>query len=110
MFSTWALEKKKEEILPLLMGEKENEPQQLDLKPLPVELKYAFLEENKQCPVIISSLLNAPQEDNLLQILKSNKQALGWKISDLKGINLQSAPITFIWRRSEKMLSSHRGD
>ena len=37
---------KKEEILPLLMEEEENESQQLDLKPMPVELKYAFLEEN----------------------------------------------------------------
>ena len=39
--------RKKEEILPLLIGEEENESQQLDLKPLPVELKYAFLEENR---------------------------------------------------------------
>ena len=52
-----------------------------------MELKYAFLEENRQCPIIISSLLSTPQEDNLLQTLKSNKQALGWKIFDLKGIN-----------------------
>ena len=79
--------RKNEEILPLLIGEEENESQQLDLKPLPMELKYAFLEENKQCPVIISSLLSTPEEDNLLQIFKSNKQALGWKISDLKDIN-----------------------
>ena len=75
------------EIIPLLTGEEEKEPQQLDLKPLPVELKYAFLEENKQCPVVISALLTTPQEDNLLHLLKMNKQALGWKISDLKGIN-----------------------
>ena len=39
--------RKKVEILLLLTGEEENEPQQLDLKPLLVELKYAFLEENK---------------------------------------------------------------
>ena len=79
--------KKKMEILPLLTGEEEKEPQQLDLKPLPVELKYAFLEENKQCPIVISSLLTIPQEDNLLHLLKMNKQALGWKIFDLKGIS-----------------------
>ena len=53
-----------------------------------MELKYAFLEENKQCPVIISSLLTTPQEDDLLHLLKMNKQAFRWKISDLKGINL----------------------
>ena len=39
--------RKKVEILPLLTGEEEKESQHLDLKPLPVELKYAFLEENK---------------------------------------------------------------
>ena len=79
--------RKKVEILPLLTGEEEKESQQLDLKPLLVELKYAFLEENKQCPVVISSLLTTPQEDNLLHLLKMNKQAFGWKISHLKGIN-----------------------
>ena len=79
--------RKKIEILPLLTSEKKKEAQQLELKPLPVELKYAFLEENKQCPVVISSLLTTSQEHNLLHLLKMNKQALGWKISDLKGIN-----------------------
>ena len=79
--------RKKVEILPLLTREEEREPQQLDLKPLPVELNYAFLEENKQCPVVISPLLTTPQEDNLLHLIKMSKQALGGKISDLKGIN-----------------------
>ena len=79
--------RRKIEILPLLTGDEPKEPQQLELKPLPVELKYAFLEENGQCPVVISSLLTTPQEHNLLHLLKRNKRALGWKISDLKGIN-----------------------
>ena len=52
-----------------------------------MEFKYAFVEENKQCPVVISSLPTTPQEDNLLHLLKKNKQALGWKIYDLKGIS-----------------------
>ena len=75
------------EILPLLTGNEPKEPQQIELKPLPAELKYAFLEANEQCPVVISSLLTTAQEHNLLHLLKKNKQALGWKISDLKGIN-----------------------
>ena len=79
--------RRKIEILPLLTGDEPREPQQLELKPLPVELKYAFLEENEQCPVVISSLLTTAQEHDLLHLLKRNKQALGWKISDLKGIN-----------------------
>ena len=79
--------RKKEEILPLMTEEGTTDPQKLDLKPLLVELKYAYLEENEQCPVIISSVLSASQENCLLDILRGNKQAIGWKISDLKGIN-----------------------
>ena len=79
--------RRKIKILPLLTGNESKEPQQLELKPLPAELKYAFLEENEQFPVVISSLLTTVQEHDLFHLLKRNKQALGWKISDLKGIN-----------------------
>ena len=56
--------RRKEEILPLLTGEDSEKegsikPQKLDLKPHPVELKYAYLEEGDECLVVISSLLNA---------------------------------------------------
>ena len=78
--------RKKIEILPLLTGEETKVPQRLELKPLPVALKYAFQEENKQWPVVISSVLTTSQEHNLLDLLKMNKQALGWKIYELKGI------------------------
>ena len=65
--------RKKEEILPLLIEGGTNEPQNLDLKPLPMELKYAYLEENEQCPIVISSLLNASQENRFLDILIKSK-------------------------------------
>ena len=68
--------RRKIEIFPLLTGDEPKEPQQLELKPLLAELKYAFLEENEQCPVVISSLLTTAQEHNLLHLLKKNKQAL----------------------------------
>ena len=85
----FALRKKKEEILPLLTekDKEKGEPLELDLKSLPIELKYAYLEEGDQCPVVISSSLNVSQEDNLLGILRKCKQAIGWKILDLKGIS-----------------------
>ena len=79
--------RRRTEILPLLTGNEPMEPQKIELTPLPAELKYAFLEANEQCPVVISSLLTTEQERNLLDLLKQNKQALGWKISDLKGIS-----------------------
>ena len=84
--------RRKEEVLPLLTEEDKKQEDISDshmpkLKPLPVELKYAYLEENDQCPIVISSLLNASQESSLLHILRENKQAIGWKIFDLKGID-----------------------
>ena len=79
--------RRKVEVLPLLTGSEEQGPQQLDLKPLPIELKYAFLGGKMHCPIVISSLLSNPQEASLLQILHRNKKAIGWKISDLKGIS-----------------------
>ena len=36
--------------------------------------------------MVISSSLNASHEDNLLRILRKCKQAIEWKISNLKGI------------------------
>ena len=79
--------RRKVEVLPLLTGSEEQGPQQLDLKPLPIELKYAFLGGKMHCPVVISSLLRNPQEVSLLQILHRNKKAIGLKIFDLKGIS-----------------------
>jgi hypothetical protein len=63
------------------------QPPKPDLKPLPFNLKYSFLEENETFPVIISSKLNAHQKGKLLQTLKMHKNALGWTIADIKGIS-----------------------
>ena len=52
-----------------------------------MELKYTYLEEDKQCPVVISSSLTTSQEVCLLEVLKRCKKAIGWQISDLKGIS-----------------------
>ena len=78
---------KKQEILPLMIEEGTSEPQKSDLKPLPMELKYAYLEEQEKYPIVISSLLSTSQEDSLLDILRENKQAIGWEITDLKGLS-----------------------
>ncbi|RVW18308.1 Uncharacterized protein K02A2.6 [Vitis vinifera] len=48
----------------------EKEILKLNLKPLPVELKYTYLEGNNQCPVVISSSLTSHQENCLMEVLK----------------------------------------
>ncbi|XP_059591933.1 uncharacterized protein LOC132253563 [Vitis vinifera] len=58
-----------------------------ELKPLPHGLKYVYLEANEEKPVVISATLTEEQEMKLLKVLKENQRAIGWSISDLKGIN-----------------------
>ena len=59
----------------------------LDLKTLPSTLKYAFLDEVKAKPVIISSKLDIKKEEQLLKLLKQNDDAIGWTLTDLKGLD-----------------------
>ena len=59
----------------------------LELKPLPVELKYAFLGTDETFPVVISSKLDSLQEGKLLNILRKHKSAIGWNLADIKGIS-----------------------
>ena len=82
MCIAWTLKKKNEEIFHLFPKEDSNngdniKPQQLDLKPLHTELKYAFLDEDNHCLVVISSLLNTLQEENFLDTMRRCKQAIG---------------------------------
>ena len=44
----------------------------LELKNLPSTLKYAFLDEEKAKPVIVSSQLDMKQEEQLMEILRRN--------------------------------------
>ena len=81
-----------EEILPLFNEEEaqeavKEEAPKLSLRPLPTKLKYAYLEENKKCPIIIFSSLTTPQEECLLEVLRRCKKAIGCQMSNLKGIS-----------------------
>ena len=58
-----------------------------DLKPLPDNLKYAYIDEKKIYPVIISSKLSAQEEQRLLEVLKKYRGAMGYTLDDLKGIS-----------------------
>ncbi|GJT00287.1 reverse transcriptase domain-containing protein [Tanacetum coccineum] len=63
------------------------EPPELELKDLPSHLEYAFLEGTDKLPVIISKELKEEEKDALLKVLKSQKRAIAWKISNIKGID-----------------------
>ncbi|GJY02380.1 reverse transcriptase domain-containing protein [Tanacetum coccineum] len=49
--------------------------------------EYAYLEENDKLPVIIAKGLKNDQKEALINVLKSHKRAIAWKITDIKGID-----------------------
>jgi hypothetical protein len=58
-----------------------------ELKPLPDDLKYAYIDNKKIYPVIISSKLSRKEEERLLEILRKHRGAMGYTLDDLKGIS-----------------------
>jgi hypothetical protein len=58
-----------------------------DLKPLPDDLKYAYIDDKKIYLVIISSKLSGKEEERLLEILRKHRGAMGYTLDDLKGIS-----------------------
>jgi hypothetical protein len=58
-----------------------------DLKPLPNDIKYAYIDDKKIYPVIISAILLGKEEERLLEILRKHRGAMGYTLDDLKGIS-----------------------
>ncbi|GJU90161.1 hypothetical protein Tco_1302584 [Tanacetum coccineum] len=65
--------------------EPKDELPEVELKELPPHLEYAFLEENNKLPVIISKDLSQDEKTSLVNVLKNQKQAIAWKLSDIRG-------------------------
>ena len=59
----------------------------LELKTLPSTLKYTFLDEKKAKLMIISSKMDNKQKEQLLEVLRRNEDAIGWTLTDLKGLD-----------------------
>nr|GEZ39423.1 reverse transcriptase domain-containing protein [Tanacetum cinerariifolium] len=64
----------------------DDEPPKVELKELPPHLEYAFLSDNEKWPVIISKDLSVNEKSVLINVLKSRKKAIAWKLTDIKGI------------------------
>nr|GFA22888.1 reverse transcriptase domain-containing protein [Tanacetum cinerariifolium] len=67
----------------------DDEPPEVELKELPPHLEYAFLGENEKWPVIISKDLSVNEKSALIEVLKSRKKAIAWKLTDIRGIDLE---------------------
>nr|GEU81278.1 reverse transcriptase domain-containing protein [Tanacetum cinerariifolium] len=58
----------------------------VELKDLPPHLEYAFLEGDNKLPVIIAKELGDKEKAALIKVLKSQKRAITWKLSDIQGV------------------------
>nr|GEX17480.1 reverse transcriptase domain-containing protein [Tanacetum cinerariifolium] len=65
----------------------DDEPPEVELKELPPHLEYVFLGENNNWPVIISKDLSVNKKSALIEVLKSRKKAIAWKLTDIRGID-----------------------
>nr|GEZ51299.1 reverse transcriptase domain-containing protein [Tanacetum cinerariifolium] len=65
----------------------EEEPPEVKLKELPPHLEYAFLGDNRKWPVIIAKDLSSNEKTALINVLKTRKKAIAWKLTDIKGID-----------------------
>lgn len=68
-------------------GESSKPPPQVELKPLPSNLKYIFLGDNETYPVIVNATLNGQELEKLKSILITYRGAIGYSIDDLKGLS-----------------------
>lgn len=57
------------------------------LKELPKNLRYEFIDKELNCPIIVNANLNKDKTNQLLNVLQKYPAALGYNISDLKGIS-----------------------
>nr|GFA55889.1 reverse transcriptase domain-containing protein [Tanacetum cinerariifolium] len=66
---------------------KEDEPPEVELKELPPHLEYAFLGDDGKWPVIIAKDLSSNKKTALINVLKTRKKEIAWKLTDIKGID-----------------------
>nr|GEZ34771.1 reverse transcriptase domain-containing protein [Tanacetum cinerariifolium] len=74
------------------------------------ELKYAFLGDNGKWPVIIAKDLSSNEKTDLVNVLKTQKKAIAWKLTDIKGIDPEfySHKILLEEEHSQKVQSQRR--
>jgi hypothetical protein len=60
----------------------------VELKPLPAGVHYAFLNGDKETPIIISDKFSNKETSKFIAILEKHRLVFGYSLQDLKGISL----------------------
>ena len=93
-----------------LEDDQSNEEQRtkVELKPLPINLRYEFLDVNKELPVIVSATLNDDETEKLLNLLRRYRKVIGYRIEDIKGIHLSLCTHQIILENDHKPTIEHQ--
>jgi hypothetical protein len=59
----------------------------IELKPIPAGLRYAFLNNDQEFPMIISDKLSQKETLRLITVLEKHRSAFGYSLQDLKEIS-----------------------
>jgi hypothetical protein len=59
----------------------------IELKPLPSGLRYVFLHNDSESPVIINDQLTQEETHRMITILEQHRSGFGYSLQDLKGIS-----------------------
>jgi hypothetical protein len=59
----------------------------IELKPLPIDFRYTFLDDDLELPMIISDKLTQEQTLRLMAVLERHHSTFGYSLQDLKGIS-----------------------
>ena len=54
---------------------------------VPKNLRYVFLGEDETFPVVISYSFKSNQKAELVAILKTHRDAIGWNVADIKRVS-----------------------
>nr|GEW29425.1 reverse transcriptase domain-containing protein [Tanacetum cinerariifolium] len=85
-----------------------DEPPEVELKDLPPHIEYAFLEGDNKLPIIIAKELGNKEKSALIKVLKSHKQAIAWKLSDIQGINPEFCTHKILMEEDYKLAMQHQ--
>nr|GEY07581.1 hypothetical protein [Tanacetum cinerariifolium] len=80
----------------------------VELKDLPPHLEYAFLEGDGKFPIIVAKDLSVEEKTALITVLKSHKQSIAWKLSDIKGINPEFCTHKILMEEDFKPVVQHQ--
>jgi len=81
---------------------------EVELKELPKNLRYEVLDNELNCPVIVSAELGKEETGKLLDVLKRYPDAIGYKINDLTGISPSVCTYIILLEEDSKTSREHQ--